>query len=417
MKALLYYGNKDIRLEEIDRPIPKINEALIKVTSTSICQTDIEEWQHGPLWVQTGTPNALSGKKAPIVLGHEISGLVDVINDSIHENLVGKRVIINNILTCEKCYWCESGHHAVCPSMAVAGLSADGGLQEYMTWPINNIICVPDNINSDEISLLEPTTVAIHAVRKSNIKPGDTAAVVGCGTVGLLVVQTLNTMGVNVIAIDLSEPMDRIVDKDEDLDFLDDYKLMNPYILNLAREKIARGGDEVLNQFEVGFKDARDGQDMDTKLKEKPTTITEQELDESYKKYRSVMGTAGRNMALAREPLGEIFFTGMAKSAEAVGCGNEIEDTIRDKFVKIPSWPLYYSLTQNDVKLGFDLTMKKSESYLIDARKALEQLPNNFSHREFLEFLFLTVEHYSEFWFKKLQKENIWSELTSNLPK
>ncbi|MEE3213606.1 MAG: hypothetical protein VX209_03675, partial [Thermoproteota archaeon] len=147
------------------------------------------------------------------------------------------------------------------------------------------------------------------------------------------------------------------------------------------------------------------------------TTITEQELDESYKKYRSVMGTAGRNMALAREPLGEIFFTGMAKSAEAVGCGNEIEDTIRDKFVKIPSWPLYYSLTQNDVKLGFDLTMKKSESYLIDARKALEQLPNNFSHREFLEFLFLTVEHYSEFWFKKLQKENIWSELTSNLPK
>jgi len=205
MKALLYYGNKDIRLEDIDKPTVKINEALIKITSTSICQTDIEEWQHGPLWVQTETPNPLSGKKAPLVLGHEISGVIDVINDSIHESLVGKRVVINNILTCEKCYWCESGHHAVCPSMAVAGLSADGGLQEYMTWPINNLICVPDNINPDEISLLEPTTVAIHAVRKSNIKPGDTAAVVGCGTVGLLVVQTLNTMGVNVIAIDLKE--------------------------------------------------------------------------------------------------------------------------------------------------------------------------------------------------------------------
>ncbi len=221
----------------------------------------------------------------------------------------------------------------------------------------------------------------------------------------------------HVIAIDLSEPMDRIVDKDEDLEYLDDYKLMNPYILKLAREKISRGGDEVLKQFEDGFKDARIGQYLDTKLKDKPTTITKDEIIESYKKYRSVMGTAGRNMALSREPLGEIFYLGMAKAAESVGCGNEIEDTIRDHAVKIPSWPLFYSLAENDVKQGFELTMKQSESYLADARSALDRLPDKFSHREFLEFLFLTVEHYNEFWYKKLQKENIWSELTSNLPK
>ena len=221
----------------------------------------------------------------------------------------------------------------------------------------------------------------------------------------------------HIIAIDLSEPMDRIVDKDEDLDYLDDYKLMNPYILILAREKISKGGDEVLKQFENGFKDARVGQYLDTKLKEKPTSITEAELDESYKKYRSVMGTAGQNMALSREPLGKIFHTGMAKAAESVGCGNEIEDSIRDKAIKIPSWPLYYSLSNNDVKQGLELTMKKSESYLSEARKAIESLPDNFSHTKFLEFLFLTVEHYNDFWYKKLQQENIWSELSSNLPK
>ena len=221
----------------------------------------------------------------------------------------------------------------------------------------------------------------------------------------------------HIIAIDLSEPMDRIVDKDEDLDYLDDYKLMNPYILRLAREKIAKGGDEVLRQFEIGFKDARVGQYLDTKLKEKPTGITEEELAESYKKYRSVMGTAGKNMALSREPLGEIFYTGMAKAAESVGCGNEIEDTIRDKAVKIPSWPLYYSLSSNSVQQGFELTMKKSESYLQEARGAIDSLPDTFSHKEFLEFLFLTVEHYNEFWYKRLEKENIWSELSSNLPK
>ena len=84
-----------------------------------------------------------------------------------------------------------------------------------------------------------------------------------------------NLVDGHIIAIDLSEPMDRIVDKDEDLEYLDDYKLMNPYILKIARDKISKGGEEVLKAFEEGFKDARLGQYIDTKLKSKPTNITE----------------------------------------------------------------------------------------------------------------------------------------------
>ena len=221
----------------------------------------------------------------------------------------------------------------------------------------------------------------------------------------------------HILAIDLSEPMDRIVDKDEDLEFLDDYKLMNPYILKLARDKISKGGDHVLKEFEDGFKDARVGQYLDEKLKSKPTKITEEEMTLSYKKYRAVMGTAGRNMALADRPLGEIFYLGMAKSSEGVGCGNEIEDSIKNGFVKIPSWPLYYSLLTNDVKKGFEITLEKSNLYLQDARLALELLPDNFSHKEFLEFLFLTVEHYNQYWYNQLQKSNKWSEFESKLPK
>ena len=221
----------------------------------------------------------------------------------------------------------------------------------------------------------------------------------------------------HIIAIDLSEPMDRIVDKDEDLDYLDDYKLMNPYILKLARDKISKGGEQVLKEFEDGFKDARIGQYIDTKLKTKPLSITEEEMNQCYKKYRAVMGTAGRNMALAKRPLGEIFYLGLARAAEGVGCGNEIEDTIKNKFVKVPSWPLYYSLLAGDVKKGFELTLEKSNLYLSDARLALDLLPDNFSHKEFLEFLFLTVEHYNQYWYNQLQKANIWSTLTENLPK
>ena len=208
----------------------------------------------------------------------------------------------------------------------------------------------------------------------------------------------------HIIAIDLSEPMDRIVDKDEDLESRAPIVTIMPYILKLAREKISKGGEDVLKEFEEGFTNEFV---LASKLKDKPAEITEEELVESYKKYRSVMGTAGRNMALNRAPLADIFYTGMAKAAESVGCGNEIEDSIRDRAAKIPSWPLFYSLKMNDAKSGFEETMNHSESYLSDARDALEKLPDKFSHTKFLEFLFLTVEHYNQFWYKKLQEENI----------
>ena len=221
----------------------------------------------------------------------------------------------------------------------------------------------------------------------------------------------------HIIAIDLSEPMDRIMDKDEDVEFLDDYKLMNPYILKLARDKISVGGKEVLEEFERGFKDARIGQYVDFKLKMNPKSISEEEMIQCYKKYRAVMGTAGKNMTLARFPLGEIFYLGMAKAAESVGCGNEIEDSIKNKFVKVPSWPLYYTFLTGDVQKGFEFTMKKSDIYLSEARLALELLPESFSHKDFLEFLFLTVEHYNLYWFNQLSKEKLWKEFESKIPK
>ena len=218
----------------------------------------------------------------------------------------------------------------------------------------------------------------------------------------------------HIIAIDLSEPMDRIVDKDEDLDYLDDYKLLNPYILNLAREKIARGGQTVLDAFEDGFADARLGQNLDVELKSKKR-LTLEDMNLSYKKYRAVMGTAGRNMALDDTNLGEIFYLGMARAAECVGCGNEIEDSIKHGYVKIPSWPLYYTCCSNSVRQGFQSTINHSMMYLDEARLALELLPDDFTHTSFLDFLFLTVEHYNKYWYNKLQKSNMWDTFNAKL--
>lgn len=210
----------------------------------------------------------------------------------------------------------------------------------------------------------------------------------------------------HIIAIDLSEPMDRIIDRDEDLDYLDDYKLINPYILNLARTKIGKCGEDVSKSFEQGFKDARIGQYVDYKLKMNPTSISDESMAECYKKYRAVMGTAGKNMALSRQPLAEIFYLGMARAGESVGCGNEIEDSLKNGAIKVPSWPLYYAINTNDVRKAFKLTIRKSELYLEDARMALEMLPDNFETKPFLDFLFLTVKHYNQFWYNRLKKED-----------
>ncbi|HET6800777.1 MAG TPA: hypothetical protein VFH25_09470 [Nitrososphaeraceae archaeon] len=206
----------------------------------------------------------------------------------------------------------------------------------------------------------------------------------------------------HIIAIDLSEPMDRIIDEDEDTEYLDDYKLMNPYILEIAREKISKGGDSVLKAFEEGFKDARLGQYIDYKMKTKSESINYENMIISYKKYRAVMGTAGRNMAFNRPPLGDIFHLGMANAAECVGCGNEIQDAIKQGSIKIPSWPLYYSLISKDVRKAFEITMKKSEIYLKEADLALHMLPLDFQLKPFLEFLFLTVNHYNQYWYNEL---------------
>lgn len=214
----------------------------------------------------------------------------------------------------------------------------------------------------------------------------------------------------HIIAIDLSEPMDRIVDRDEDLEYLEDYKFMNPYILAIARAKIAQGGDSVLKAFEEGFRDARIGQYIDVKLKMKPVSISDENMTECYKKYRAVMGTAGRNMALNRRPLSDIFHLGMAKAGECVGCGNEMEDAIKNNAVKIPSWPLYYALNTGDVRRGFELTMAKSELYLDEAKIALDMLPETFQLRPFLEFLFLTVRHYNQYWYNELVRRAPFAE-------
>ena len=112
MKAMVYHGNRDLRLETVPDPSPTEGEALLQVDYCGICATDIEEWQYGPLWTQHDGPNPISGQEMPLVLGHEISGHIESLGEGATGLEAGDRVVVNNVRTCGTCFWCMRGSQA-----------------------------------------------------------------------------------------------------------------------------------------------------------------------------------------------------------------------------------------------------------------------------------------------------------------
>ena len=197
MKALRYYGRRDMRLEEVSIPEPSDDEARLRITYASICQTDVERWWHGPTMARWRTE--------PKTVGHETSGHVEAIGKNVQGLSVGDRVMVNNIRPCTECFWCIRGLESSCANVNSAGFALDGGLANYMIWPESHLIKLPDSIPDVQAPLIEPTSVAVHATRRTGVKVGDTVAVIGCGTVGMLTMQVLRAAGARVIAGDLRE--------------------------------------------------------------------------------------------------------------------------------------------------------------------------------------------------------------------
>ena len=195
MKALRYYGRRDMRLEDVPIPVPADDEARLRISYASICQTDVERWWHGPTMARW--------KTEPKTVGHETSGRVEAVGSSVRGLSVGDRVMVNNIRPCGVCHWCVLGSQSSCANVNSAGFALDGGLAEYMVWPESHLIKLPDNIPDVQTPLIEPTSVAVHATRRTGVKVGDTVAVIGCGTVGMLTMQVLRAAGARVIAGDL----------------------------------------------------------------------------------------------------------------------------------------------------------------------------------------------------------------------
>ncbi len=178
-------------------PEPAPDEALLRITYASICQTDVERWWHGPTMARWQTD--------PRTVGHETSGHVVAVGSDVTGLQVDDRVMVNNIRPCQECYWCIRGMQSSCANVSSAGFALDGGLAEHMVWPESHLIKLPDNISDVQAPLIEPTSVAVHASRRTGVKVGDTVAVIGCGTVGMLTMQVLRAAGARVIVGDLRD--------------------------------------------------------------------------------------------------------------------------------------------------------------------------------------------------------------------
>ena len=185
------HGAGDVRLH--DEPVPDRSpgDELVRVTAVGVCGSDLH-------WYTEGGIGDARLDRRPLVLGHEMAG---VIEDGARD---GQRVAIDPALPCNRCAQCRGGDMNLCPTIRFAGHGeVDGGLREYIAWPGDRLPALPDQLSDSDGAMLEPLGVALHALDLAHLRVGMDVVVLGCGPIGLLLIQVLRVAGAaSVTAVD-----------------------------------------------------------------------------------------------------------------------------------------------------------------------------------------------------------------------
>lgn len=199
MKAAVYRGAGDLRIEELEVPEPGRGELVARVDVCGVCNTDVKKIQKGYL-------------SAPRVFGHEIAGTVVAIGAGVSRFREGDRVALHHHIPCRACYFCRHGAYAQCAHYKRNGTTAGfepsgGGFAEYvraLDWIVaQGAIPIPDGVPAEEAAFIEPVNTCLKAVRKARVAQGETVLVVGQGPIGLILTQLALWAGAKVIASDL----------------------------------------------------------------------------------------------------------------------------------------------------------------------------------------------------------------------
>lgn len=206
MRAAVFYGGRDIRIEAVPVPTVAEGELLLRVEAVGVCGTDAAEWAHGPLMFPITSRHRVSGHQGPMIPGHEFSGTVVAVGADVDPSWIGKLVASCGAISCGTCRACKSGRSNQCPTYHTVGLHRNGALAEYVAAPVESCLAVDGlGISADEAALAQPMAIAVHATRRSGVEPGDVVLVQGVGGIGAFLVHVLTQAGATVIAADRDE--------------------------------------------------------------------------------------------------------------------------------------------------------------------------------------------------------------------
>jgi len=189
MNAFVLHEVGDLRYEEVDMPDLEAKSVLLKVKAAGICGSDIART------FKTGTYSF------PLVMGHEFCGQVVQLGTDCDEKWQNKRVAVFPLIPCKKCRNCVVGKYEMCTNYNYLGSRCNGAFAEYVSVPEWNLLEIPDDVSFEQAAMLEPTAVAIHAIRRSKIQIGDTVAIYGPGTIGLILAQTARIAGASKVLL------------------------------------------------------------------------------------------------------------------------------------------------------------------------------------------------------------------------
>lgn len=195
VRAAVYYSNSDIRIEERPKPSIGPGEILIRVEASGICGTDCLEWYRI--------------NRVPLILGHEIAGVIVQIGKGVRRFKVGQRVSASHHVPCLECRFCRSGHETVCDTLRKTNFDP-GGFAEFVRVPKINldklgVYSIPKNVSFEDATFIEPLACAIRGQRLANFKKGQSVLIVGSGISGLLHIKLARASGAGkIIATDIS---------------------------------------------------------------------------------------------------------------------------------------------------------------------------------------------------------------------
>jgi len=202
MEAIVWHGRRDVRWEELPNPAdPAVGQVRVRVAFAGICGTDLEEYLAGPIYIPVGAPHPLTGRRAPLTLGHEFSGIVDMVGPEVTELMVGDAVVADCLLYCGECEQCRRGRTNLCRKLAAIGQMTDGGLAQWVVAPAYTFVKIPPRVPLDQAALAEPLAVAVRAVTRARLEPGDRVLITGAGAIGLLALQVARVQGAGWVAV------------------------------------------------------------------------------------------------------------------------------------------------------------------------------------------------------------------------